>query len=271
MKRDGIWFFFIAVFAVTWGLGAAYFLIPQTIMAIFGPPSGNSWGFRIAVYAPSYIAIVTAALFAGRAGLADLFARLFRWRVGLQWYFLATFGMAALATLPRAFTSTIRLADFDILSRSHWSTWIAVGIAGFLADPGPLGEELGWRGFALPRLNQRMSGRKAALLLGTIWGVWHLPAFLIPGLPQHSLSLWAFMVSIVSDGVLIAWIVNNARGSVIVAILAHWSTNRFLVLDGAGAPYTAVFFGIAAILVLVLAGPSLGSARNPPPPGLKSK
>jgi len=93
-----------------------------------------------------------------------------------------------------------------------------------------------------------------------------LPAFFIPGLPQHSLSFWAFMVAIISNGVLIAWIVNNAGGSVIPAILAHWSANRLLALDPLTAPYTAAFFAAAAALVMIFAGPSLGSERMRPPP-----
>jgi uncharacterized protein len=267
MKRDGIWFFFIAVFAVTWGLGAAYFLLPHAFVALFGPPTGTNWAFRIAVYAPGYVAILSAALFAGRNGLTDLFARLLRWRVGLQWYALATFGIAALCIAPRFVTGTMRLADFDVTSRAHWSAWIWVGVSAFWLDPGPLGEELGWRGFALPRLEQRMSGQRSALLLGTIWGIWHLPAFFVSGLPQHSLSLWVFMIAIVSDGVLVAWIVNNARGSVIPAILVHWTSNRLLALDPVTGPYTAAFFAAAALIVLGLAGPSLGAAKMPPPPG----
>ena len=267
MKRDGVWFFFLATFAVTWGFGAAYALFPHALVAVFGPPSGTSLGFRIAVAAPSLCAIAAAALFAGRRGLADLFARLFCWRVGVQWYALATLGVAALGLAGRYFSGTLHATDVDVVSR--WQTLLWIGVSAFWMDAGPLGEELGWRGFALPRLDQRMSGRRAALLLGAIWSLWHLPAFLFSGLPQNALPLWTFLIGTLSLGVLIAWIVNNARGSVIIAILAHWAANRFGALDAANARYTAAVFAAAAIAVIVWAGPSLGSARMPPPPGSK--
>jgi len=269
MKRDGLWFFFVSVFVVTWGIGALYALFPRQLVALVGPPSGTNPVFMIAVAAPAIMGVVTAALTAGRAGITDILSRLLIWRVGLQWYVLATFGIAALALAPHLLAFTLHFSDLDV-SR-HWSAWLAIGVSAFWTDPGPLGEELGWRGFALPRLEHRISGRNAALLLGIVWGVWHLPAFFIPGLPQNAFPLWAFMTTIVSLAVLVVWIVNNAGGSVIVAILAHWSANRFEALDPATAPYTAGFFAAAALVVMALAGPELGSRRMRPPPTVKPK
>jgi membrane protease YdiL (CAAX protease family) len=100
-----------------------------------------------------------------------------------------------------------------LFEQAHWSALIGAGLATFVTDPGPLCEELGWRGFALPRLEQRWNGIFAALVLGAIWGVWHLPAFFIPGLPQSSFPLWTFMVSSMALSVLMAWVVNNAGGA----------------------------------------------------------
>ncbi len=267
-RRDGVIAFLVAVFVVTWGFGALYALFPHQLLALAGPPSGTNPVFMIAVAAPSYLAIVMAALTAGRAGVADLFSRLLHWRIGPQWYLLATVGIAALALGARCLAGTLSSADLD--PRMHWQLWLVAGLSAFWTDPGPLGEELGWRGFALPRLEQRMRGIGAALLLGVIWGVWHLPAFLIPGLPQNSFPLWAFMVSIVSLAVLVVWIVNNAGGSVIVAILAHWTANRCEALDPVTAPYTAVIFAAGAMGVIAFAGADLGAKRMRPPP-LKPK
>lgn len=267
-ERDGLVVFFIAVFVITWGFGALYLLEPHRLAAYFGPVSGTNPAFRIAVAAPSIMGMVIALLFAGRAGLADLFARILHWRVGAQWYLLATAGIAALALGARWMAGT--LSPTDLEPGAHWQTWLVGGLTAFRTDPGPLGEELGWRGFALPRLEQRMRGIGAALLLGTIWGIWHLPAFFIPGLHQNGFPLWAFMVSIVSLAVLVVWIVNNAGGSVIIAILAHWTANRCEALDPVTAPYTAVVFAAGAMGVIAFAGPDLGARRMCPPP-LKSK
>jgi len=118
----------------------------------------------------------------------------------------------------------------------------------------------------LPRLERRWNGITSALGLGAIWGVWHLPAFFIPGLPQSAFPLWTFLVSAMSLSVLMAWVVNNAGGSVVVAILMHWTFNRSGVLDAATAPYTVAFFGTAAVVVVWIAGPSLGAERMRAPP-----
>lgn len=265
MRRKGLRRFFVIVFGLSWGLGALYALFPKQLVAIFGPVSGANPVFLVAVWAPTLTAILLSAVLGGRAGLRDLFGRLTRWRVNWRWYAAATFGIAALGLVPQLLAAQFAGAAQPDFAFGHWQAWIAAGALGFVVDPGPLGEELGWRGFALPRMEQRWSGLASALILGAIWGTWHLPAFFIPGLPQNTFPLWAFMAEVVSLSVLVTWMVNNAGGSVIIAILAHWASNRFESLAPATAPYTAAAFALAALTVMWMAGPSLGAAKMPPP------
>ena len=265
MKR--LWLFLGLTFGCTWGLGALFALFPAKLVAVFGAPSGTNPLFLLAVWAPTYSAILVVALTQGRAGLRDLFSRLLRWRIGWRWYALATVGIAVLALGARYLSASMAGPPAPaLLAIERWPAWIGAGLMAFATDPGPLCEELGWRGYLLPRLEQRWSGLVSALVVGGTWGVWHLPAFFIAGLPQHAFAILPFMVQIVSLSILATWVVNHARGSVIPAILLHWAANRFEGMDPATAPVTALVIASAALLVVLSSGASLGAARLPAPP-----
>jgi membrane protease YdiL (CAAX protease family) len=219
---------------------------------------GPNWLVRSAVYSPTLAALVVASL-KGRATLGDLLGRLVRWRVGLVWYVLPVVGIAVIALAARR-TAGAQLALQPV---EHWPALAGAAALALFIDPGPLGEELGWRGFALPRMQERWGGLVAALVLGGIWAVWHLPAFLIPGLPQHEIPFWAFFVSVVSASVLMTAVVNKASGSVLPAMQMHWADNQFSDLHPAVAPYTAGAFALAAITVTLIVGVGLGAPPRP--------
>lgn len=140
---------------------------------------------------------------------------------------------------------------------------MAVILGSFLADPGPLGEELGWRGFALPRLLKRRSALSAGVILGIIWGVWHLPAFIIAGTPQNNMSFPIFMISIVALSVLMTWAFKGTRGSVLAAALIHWAFNTCSDMTRMPlALFSAGVLVIAAAVVVAIEGPGLSRSRE---------
>jgi membrane protease YdiL (CAAX protease family) len=107
---------------------------------------------------------------------------------------------------------------------AHW--WLPL----FLIVFGPLPEELAWRGWALDRLQLTTSALAASLLLGTYWILWHLPLFLVEGTYQHGLGLgtprfWLFCAVLLPQAVVLTWVYNTTRGSLLAAVLAHWSIN----------------------------------------------
>jgi Type II CAAX prenyl endopeptidase Rce1-like len=115
-------------------------------------------------------------------------------------------------------------------------------------DPGPLGEELGWRGFALPELLKNRSPWLAGLMLGVIWGIWHLPAFFVAGFTQSSISIPVFMISIVALSTLMAWVFKGTHGSLLLAVLGHAMFN--LCMDLGTMPLaSAVMLVMAALAV----------------------
>jgi len=124
---------------------------------------------------------------------------------------------------------------------------------------GPLPEEMGWRGFALDRLQVRMTALQASLVLGSVWALWHVPLFFIPGTFQADLGLgslrsWIFLFSMVPLSVLMTWVYNNTSRSTLSAVLIHFSGN----LCGALLPKTdrvaaleLGFLSLAAVAIVL--------------------
>jgi membrane protease YdiL (CAAX protease family) len=134
--------------------------------------------------------------------------------------------------------------------------------AGLSVLVGPLGEELGWRGFLLPRLAERMDLLSASLLVGVVWTFWHAPLFwapsgsLISGAPVTVQSVAVFVAIVAGLSCLIAWVWHHARGSVVLTILMHLSINMNLlatIFPGAArAQQQMMYAGIVALWLLVL-------------------
>jgi membrane protease YdiL (CAAX protease family) len=218
------------------------------VVALFGPISNRNPLFYLAVYAPSISALLVTAYVDGNAGLRDLLSRLFRWRVGVRWYLIVFLGMPALIV-----ASAILGAWFSgeplRFGSEHGQLAVAAVLVSLVADPGPLGEELGWRGFALPRLLRRWNALSASVILGSIWGLWHLPSFFIRELPQSHLSIPAFLVGTVALSVLMSWVYRSTHESILLAVLIHWIFNADYLPRGS-FPVMAVVLTVAALVVV---------------------
>lgn len=177
------------------------------------------------IFGPSMAAIATAAIHEGRAGLRPLFAKLLRWRVGWQWYVLVLLAPPAFVWIGACIHAL--LGGAVGVSGIGWTLGAAVILATFIPF-GPLGEELGWRGYALPRLETRFSPLTSSVMLGIIWAAWHLPMFWFPpvGLPTRSLgTVGTWATSVVSWSVLLSYVARRTRYSVPIAILLHAALN----------------------------------------------
>lgn len=262
MRRWGLWLFFALSFGITWGLAGFYILRPDEAVRVLGPVGFTNPLIFLAVWSPTLSAFVAAVLADGRRGLRDLWRRLTHWRIAWWWYAVAVGGTAALALGSRYLNSAVTgVAPPPVLDFAQYPTWALIGLVTLVADPGPLGEDPGWRGYAQPRMLERWSSLSAGIALGAIWGVWHVPAFFIPGMPQVAISIPWFLAGTVGISVLMVWVSNRCGGSAIPAILIHWALNRFNDFAGDGAMFAALTFGAAALLVLAIEGPSLGKRR----------
>ncbi len=249
MTRRPLAAFFAITFAITWGLAAAFALFPRALEAWSGPLSPKNPLFVLAVWAPSISALAVTTATAGWPGVKALLARVVRGHAGAgPWAFvlLGVPALGVLAAILGGVTPSPALAK----------PWVIAPILArrLFLDPGPLGEEPGWRGFALPRLLAGRSALGASLILGAIWAVWHLPAFALGGTPQAGHSLPAFVASALALSVLATWLAQASGGGVLLCVLLHLMVNACLELLGAPLiPFAALLCG-AAIAVVATKG-----------------
>jgi uncharacterized protein len=252
VRHYEIYVFVALTFGLTWAIGAAAMLAPDWFNMHFGPFNNRSPSFYLAVWAPDIAAVVITLATGGWSALRDLFGRLLRWRVGLWvWVFALVFHPVLMLVVE-----VVGLAFGDPLPT--WSNWHALGL-GLISFPlialGPMGEELGWRGFLLPRMLGRMKPLSAALILGTIWMIWHAPAFMMSGLPQSTMSIPIFVIGGIAFNVFITWIFLNARQSILIAgIIPHALANAW---GDAFGPMTWINAGVlvaGAFLLVRLVG-----------------
>lgn len=184
--------------------------------------------FFPAPYGPTFAALLMTWKLEGRAGLSQLLRRLTIWRVGwLPW-------MVALFICPLIVMAAVALsgAGAVVFSEFHPAAVAMAPVLWILALPfGPLAEELGWRGWFLPRLQSRMTPFRASLWVGIAWIFWHIPMFWFPGAAIPSFlvlgasSVFLYMIQITGEAVLFTALFNRTSGSVLLAIVLHTTFN----------------------------------------------
>jgi len=266
MKRHPLLSFFALSFAITWGICAVMILFADTLAQRFGEFDYGSpfWRtlFQVAVYAPAIAAFTVIGVVKGGAGIRAYLSRIFRWRVGIRWYIVVLLGtpmlFAAARLLMIVLGKTVPGYGFDV-----WWGWLPLVLLGLVVDPGGI-EELGWRGFALPMLQRRFSALSASVILGVIWAVWHLPAFLISGTTQSSASVPMFIVFAVTLSIIMTFIYNGTGGSVLLLFLTHALVNSTLGqhLVGVELGYSTIIAGVVVVALLLGVGwRRLGSTK----------
>jgi len=243
IKRHPLIAYFILAYALAW------MLIPLvvSVSVAFG---------LLALFGPTIAAISVTGVVEGRSGVKQLLQRTVEGHVGLKW-------IAVAVGLPLFMTATVVILNAALLGKP---ITIAPNEApGFTLILGVLvvGEEIGWRGFALPRLQTRFNSLTASLILGGLWAVWHLPNSFIPGMQHYLTAFPVFLVWVVSMTVLFTWLANHSRGSVWIAWLFHAAINvsaGFLFVGDNLRQWwlSAGVFAVAALLIVIVAGPNLG-------------
>jgi uncharacterized protein len=201
----------------------------------------------LASWIPNLVGLAVTARTDGRAGLGHLFGRVVRWRFGWWWYAIAV------SLPPAAVVLAIGIGMLLGLAAPRVSTDVAVLGPLLLVNllAGPLGEELGWRGTALPRLLSRWGALISSLVLGLAWWTFHTPGFLLdlfpPGFSPVSALLGALALT-----VLITWMFNQTGGSLIPGALTHLSIN--FVTTTTGVVASPVLYGLTVGVLVIAAG-----------------
>lgn len=243
MKTKTLIPFLAITFGLTWGLAALMLLFPDTIIGLFGGPSLSNPLVILAVYAPGIAGILLVLVQTGFKGLGSFLRRLTLGRAPLGWWLFLLLGIPAVVFTGAAIKGT--LGD-----PSPFSPWYqALPALAMALVLGPI-EEFGWRGVALPLLQRRFAPFWAGLLLGGIWAVWHVPSFLISGMPQSTWSAAPYFLGIVAISVLLTPLFNASRGSLLVAILYHFQMMNPLWPDA--QPYDNFLWIAIAVVFVVL-------------------
>jgi hypothetical protein len=231
-------------FGLSWGVVALLILFPDPIAAVFGELNPKNPLFILAVYAPAIAAFTLVIRQGGLPGLRRYLSRLLLWRVHWGWYVFILVGIPVMFYAGAALKGNLFTAPFP------FSNWYEVFPAlAFMLVLGPI-EEFGWRGFALPLLQQRFAPIWAGLILGAIWGLWHLPAFYLSGLPQSAWSFFPFFIGSVAIGVIVTPLFNASGGSILLPLLMHWQLINPVFPDA--APHDTIVFVAAAIAVVII-------------------
>lgn len=222
--------YFVLVFAIEWLLVLILPAFVPTMIALL-----------IGSWLPNAIGLLVTGVAGGRPALHELFDKVVLWRIGLRWLAIALLLPAALTFLAIGLYTLLGNTVPEFAPASQLLPIVLITVF-----TGALGEELGWRGTALPRLQSRWTPLISSLILGLLWGVYHLPALLLSGFPQQELPILPFIVASLALTVLVTWTFNHTGGSLIPVFLYHFSFNLMLNVTGViGAP--ALFSLLAGI------------------------
>jgi membrane protease YdiL (CAAX protease family) len=255
VKRHPIITFFVLTYALTWAIESPLVFITDSL--------SDTQGLVLVILAsnvPSVMAIVLTAMVFGRGALRKLLGRLLIWRVNPLWYLVVVL-------VPVALTAGVLPLNALLGGPALSLGMPLVGAAVFLAFsifPGSaLGEEIGWRGYVLPRLQTRMSALSASLFLAPIWALWHLPLWLT-GDPVKTPTFYVpFFLAVFPLSILLTSVYNSTGGSLLMVVLLHATANFpvTMAIDELGTRATVpvlLYWGlmaVAAIVVVIWAGP----------------
>ena len=266
---ERLWPFTLLVFVASW---------VAWLPGLAGDQLG-SLALPVGAAGPALAALVLTLRRDGWAGVRRLLGTLLPGRVSARWYAVAVVGPPAVLAAGLGVHLALGGRVVGLVDPAHPDLPALPG--GLLAVPlvfaavlllSVIGEELGWRGYALPRLLRRATPLTASLLLGGIWAAWHLPLLLDPTALQHRMPTTWFVLQILGQGVLLTWLYQRTGGSVLLPALLHAAANTgvgvlpVLPLDtgGSSRPLWAALLQLYLILVVVVV--RTGMHRRVPQP-----
>jgi membrane protease YdiL (CAAX protease family) len=259
LKQHSLIVGLVLMFLYTWTLdlsnsGVLPFKVPFFVAITLG------WGFI-------FVSLFMTWLTLGKDEMVRLFKRFFIWRMDWKWWLVAILLMPALrfAAIPLTTWLTGVPADYshpmirDVVPLD--APLLALVVPWLVFEILTNGEEMGWRGYVLPRLQAKYNALVSSLIVGAIWSIWHLPKFFGTGLGGERSFVW-FTVAHLALAVSYTWLYNNTRGSLLLVALFHATENtagmflpvQFAVPGGIERNILIVFYIVAAVIVTLAAG-----------------
>jgi membrane protease YdiL (CAAX protease family) len=259
LKRHSLLSGIVLMFLYTWTIdlsnsGVLPFKTPFPVALTLG------WGFI-------FVSLLMTGLTLGKGEMVKLFKRYFIWRVDWKWWMVALLLLPALRFAAVLVTSWLTRVPTDFTHPLIHDVvpldapLLALVVPWILFEILTNGEEIGWRGYVLPRLQATYNALVSSLIVGVIWSVWHLPKFFGTGLSGERSFFW-FTVAHLALAVLYTWLYNNSRGSLLLVVLFHATANtagmflpvQFAIPGGIVQNVEIVLYVIAAVVVIKFAG-----------------
>ena len=245
--------FFALTFAITWGCW-----VPLAVGVALHSIPGRALGYA-GTFAPALVALALAFKRARAAGVRELLARLQPRAVAARWVAFAL-----------GFTIAVKLAA-ALLHRAITGAWPAFGSEPFwlmalgtlVSTPVQAGEELGWRGVALPHLATRLGLARASLLLGVVWALWHLPLFFVRGADSYGQSFPLYAIGVVAISAAIAMLYARTSGGLLLPTLFHAAVNNTTGIVPTASPGAHAVFSLRAPLIAWLTAAVLWACTAP--------
>jgi len=227
------------------------------------------WASQLGALSSSLAAIVLVVVEGRKGGLRELLGRFLIWRVGLRWWLIALL----FAVVP----SVSALYLFHLLGGPavDWSglppLYTVVPMFIILTIAAGIGEEFGWRGFLLPRLQTRHNALVSSLIVGVIWAAWHIPLFFVKGTSQYGMqsqvgllpAILGYSVFVIFSSIQFTWVFNNTRGSVLLAAVLHGASNTWAGYIDVyrGQSGGVLTFVVVSVLLSIIIGLVAGAAN----------
>jgi membrane protease YdiL (CAAX protease family) len=267
-KRHPLMMYIVLAFAFTWlilspgvaaTLGLLDFRFDGTVLTIL---SGLG---------PLAAALIVTAVIEGRSGVQKLFRSMFNWKVEIKWWIAAVLLLAGLFVLSSVLNMLTGGYAPDPKSGIYLNGGNTFAVL-FLLLIGSFGEEPGWRGFALPKLQQRTSPLIATLIVTLIWWLWHLPTYWTLPMAISAVQQYGFAVTfgiqlivLLALSILCAWVYNGSRGSTLLPVLLHAGWNFWAGAFGQGATtFLLPLFLVTALVVALATKGKLGISSERP-------
>jgi membrane protease YdiL (CAAX protease family) len=252
-RRLGI--FLAVAFGITWSAWGVLGWMARAHMVVYG-----QWPL-IVLYVlgglgPTIAAYIAVLSTSTQAPLREFHQRLFSWRVAGRWYVIA---MALPVSLAIISTMIVIHLNPDLASALSVRPWIMfLPLFAMMIMGGGL-EELGWRGVAQPELTRAIGPAKAALSVGLIWAIWHVPLFLLPGVSQYGGNFPVFAIGVIANALMLGWLYNRTD-SILLCIVFHASSNAIAAL-GFAIPHESGWWVLLGPCLNILVGALLLFAR----------
>lgn len=234
--------FLIITFGIAWTILGLFIFFPEQMTGIFGEITGEHPLFFLSVYSPAIAAFSIILYKTGIRGFGSYLSRLLLWRCSTLWYLFLFLG------IPLIFFAGSFIKGNLFTDPFPFSSFSAIMLATFFAIiKGPV-EEFGWRGLALPLLQRKLAPIWAGMILGIIWGIWHLPAFLMSGTQQSEWSFAPFFTGCIALSVIVTPLFNKSKGSILLTAFFHFMLMNPVFPDA--QPYDTYILIVVAVLIV---------------------